>query len=168
MVRYIFKRLIVFIPVLWVIATITFFMVRMAPGDQLELGGYLFQFDGIEDAHGPNYTSMKGVITVTKNGKPVGTLHTEKRNYTVQQMPMTEAGIDPGLFRDLYVAMGEPLGDGGWAMRIYYKPFIRWIWLGGLFMAFGGILAASDRRYRLMAKRKAGLDADAKLAVQES
>ncbi len=142
--------------------------LRMAPGDQLELGGYLFQFDGIKDAHGPNYTSTKGVISVTRDGEPVGTMYTEKRNYTVQQMPMTEAGINPGLFRDLYVAMGEPLGDGGWAMRIYYKPFIRWIWLGSLFMAFGGILAASDRRYRLMAKRKAGLDVDAKLATQES
>ncbi len=142
--------------------------LRMAPGDELELGGYLFRFDGVRENHGPNYTATEGVVTVSKNGEHVATLHTQKRNYTVQQMPMTEAGIDPGLFRDLYIAMGEPLGDGGWAMRIYYKPFVRWIWLGSLFMAFGGILAASDRRYRLMAKRKAGLKADAKLAVQES
>ncbi len=142
--------------------------LRMVPGDQLEVGGYLFHFDGVRESHGPNYTATEGVITVTRNGKPVTTLHTQKRTYTVQQMPMTEAGIDAGLFRDLYVAMGEPLGDGGWAIRIYYKPFIRWIWLGGLFMAFGGILAASDRRYRLMAKRTAPSGADARLAAQES
>ncbi len=142
--------------------------LRMAPGDQLELGGYVFTFEGVRDADGPNYTATEGVVSVTRNGVQVASLHTQKRNYLVQQMPMTEAGIDPGLFRDLYIAMGEPLGDGGWAMRIYYKPFVRWIWLGGLFMAFGGILAASDRRYRLMARRRAGQGTDGKLAAQES
>jgi len=143
--------------------------LRMAPGDQLELGGYVFDFEGIRDADGPNYTATEGIVRVTRNGAPVATLHTQKRNYTVQQMPMTEVGIDPGLFRDLYIAMGEPLGDSGWAMRIYYKPFIRWIWMGGLFMAFGGVLAASDRRYRLMAKRrKDELNLNPKLAAQES
>ncbi len=142
--------------------------LRMAPGDELELGGYLFRFEGVQSNHGPNYTATEGVISVSQNGKQITTLHTQKRIYTVQQMPMTEAGIDPGLFRDLYVALGEPLGDGGWAVRIYYKPFVRWIWLGGLFMAVGGLLAASDRRYRLVAKRKAGDVANARVAVQGS
>jgi cytochrome c-type biogenesis protein CcmF len=82
-------------------------------------------------------------------------LNTEKRIYTVQRMPMTEAGIDPGLTRDLYVALGEPLGDGSWAVRLYYKPYVRWIWLGGLMMTVGGLLAAADRRYRLSARREA-------------
>ncbi|OQX46600.1 MAG: hypothetical protein B0D85_03425, partial [Candidatus Sedimenticola endophacoides] len=90
----------------------------------------------------------------------VATLHPEKRVYAVQRMPMTEAGIDAGLFRDLFVALGEPLGEeGAWAVRIYHKPFVRWIWLGGLFMSLGGLLAASDRRYFKLA-RKARLTAD--------
>ncbi len=143
--------------------------LRMAPGDQLELGGYLFQFDGVQSKQGPNYTATEGIISVTRNGKPVDILHTQKRIYTVQQMPMTEAGIDPGLFRDLYVALGEPLGDGGWAVRIYYKPFVRWIWLGSLFMAVGGILAASDRRYRLVPRRRKGeVPLKGEPALQES
>ncbi len=142
--------------------------LRMAPGDELELGGYLFRFEGVQSNHGPNYTATEGIISVSRDGKPIDTLHTQKRIYTVQQMPMTEAGIDPGLFRDLYVALGEPLGDGSWAVRIYYKPFVRWIWLGGLFMAVGGILAASDRRYRLVAKRGAEERSGAGLVVQES
>ena len=81
-------------------------------------------------------------------------MHPEKRLYTVQQMPMTEAGIDAGFTRDLYVALGEPLGDGAWAVRVHIKPFVRWIWLGALMMGLGGVLAASDRRYRVKVKTR--------------
>lgn len=82
----------------------------------------------------------------------VAVMHPEKRFYFVQRNTMTEAAIDAGLFRDLYVAMGEPLDGGAWAVRLYHKPFVRWIWLGALFMAAGGIIAAMDRRYRLKSK----------------
>ncbi len=83
-----------------------------------------------------------------KQGEQVAVLYPEKRFYLVQRMPMTEAAIDWGFTRDIYVALGEPLNDGAWSVRVYYKPFIRWIWLGGLFMALGGLLAATDKRYR--------------------
>jgi cytochrome c-type biogenesis protein CcmF len=92
-------------------------------------------------------------VEVSRDGDKLLQLFPEKRNYQ-SGMPMTEAGIDPGLFRDLFVALGEPLGDSGaWSLRIYHKPFVRWIWLGGLFMALGGLLAALDRRYFKMARR---------------
>lgn len=123
--------------------------LRMYPGEQKELGGYLFTFEGVNQQEGPNYTASVGVIRVSKNGKEVTVLDAEKRTYRVQTMPMTEAGIDTNLFRDLYVAIGDSLGDGSWAVRLYYKPFVSWIWLGGFLMAFGGFLAASDRRYRI-------------------
>jgi cytochrome c-type biogenesis protein CcmF len=92
-------------------------------------------------------------VSITEEGRPLTTLHPEKRNYR-SGMPMTEAGIDAGLTRDLFVALGEPLGnEGAWSLRIYHKPFVRWIWLGGLLMALGGLLAASDRRYFRLAKK---------------
>lgn len=131
--------------------------VRMDIGDTVEVGGYLFRFDGVTQIQGPNYTALRGLMTVTQNGKPVTVLHPEKRNYTVQTMPMTEAGIDSGLFRDLYVSLGEPVSGGAWSVRVYHKPFIGWIWLGCILMSLGGLLAISDRRYRLSAKRKLGL-----------
>ena len=128
--------------------------VRMAPGDTLTLGGYTFEFGGVQTKPGPNYDANTGMIQVTRGDRVVSVLETEKRTYRARQgMPMTEAGIDAGLFRDLYVALGEPLDQGAWALRIYYKPFVRWIWLGGLFMAVGGVLAASDRRYRVAARK---------------
>ena len=122
--------------------------LRLAPGESLELGGYSFVFEGAKHYDGPNFTSDKGTIRVLEDGKEVAVLHPEKRFYTVQQMPMTEAGIDAGLTRDLYVALGEPLEDGAWAVRVHIKPFVRWLWFGGLMMGLGGVLAASDRRYR--------------------
>ena len=123
--------------------------LRMAPGDTYTTGGFTFRFDGIDQQRGPNYLSQTGTITVIKSGRLAATLNPEKRTYLVQQMPMTEAAIDAGLTRDLYVALGEPLDDGGsWAVRLYLKPYVRWIWLGALIMAFGGLLSASDRRYR--------------------
>ncbi|MEQ1544506.1 heme lyase CcmF/NrfE family subunit [Methyloglobulus sp.] len=122
---------------------------RMAPGETLELSGYKFKFQGIKQAQGPNYIAQQGLVTVSHEGKPDVTLEPQKRVYQVQKMPMTEAAIDAGLFRDLFVAIGEPLGDeGAWSLRIYYKAFIRWIWLGAVFMAIGGLCATCDKRYR--------------------
>ncbi|MCQ4294822.1 heme lyase CcmF/NrfE family subunit [Pseudomonas stutzeri] len=128
--------------------------LRLAPGESLSLGGYEFVFEGAVHHEGPNFTSDKATIRVLDGGKQVATLHPEKRLYTVQQMPMTEAGIDAGFTRDLYVALGEPLGDGAWAVRVHIKPFVRWIWLGALMMGLGGVLAASDRRYRVKVKTR--------------
>lgn len=126
----------------------------MSPGDALDMGGYRFFFEGAEHYEGPNFISDKGSIRVFKNDREIALLHPEKRLYVVQQMPMTEAGIDPGFTRDLYVAMGEPLGDGAWAIRVHIKPFVRWIWLGAFLTAFGGVLSAMDRRYRVKVTKK--------------
>ncbi|WP_297838578.1 heme lyase CcmF/NrfE family subunit [Pseudomonas sp.] len=128
--------------------------LRMAPGDSLYLGGYVFQFEGAKHIQGPNFTSDQGTIRVLEGGKQVALLHPEKRLYTVQQSMMTEAGIDAGFGRDLYVALGEPLDNGAWAVRLHVKPFVRWIWFGGLFTGLGGVLAATDRRYRVKVKSK--------------
>ncbi len=128
--------------------------LRLAPGESLSLGGYEFVFEGTVHHEGPNFTSDKATIRVFDGEKQIATLHPEKRLYTVQQMPMTEAGIDAGFTRDLYVALGEPLGAGAWAVRVHIKPFVRWIWLGALMMGLGGALAASDRRYRVKVKTR--------------
>lgn len=122
--------------------------VRMAVGDTVQIADYDFTFTGVSDANGPNYMGGKAQIDISKDGKPEATLFAEKRFYTVSKMPMTEAAIDWGFTRDLYVALGEKIEDNSWALRLYYKPFIRWIWIGGLFMALGGLLCMFDRRYR--------------------
>ena len=128
--------------------------VRLAPGETVDLAGYIFTFHGIKQTEGPNYRADQGYLTVSHHNQTVAELHPQKRVYRVQTMPMTEAAIDAGLFKDLFVAIGEPLGnEGAWSLRIYYKAFIRWIWFGGLIMATGGLLAASDRRYRLEVKK---------------
>jgi cytochrome c-type biogenesis protein CcmF len=131
--------------------------VRLVPGELYELGGYEFEFKGVQNVTGPNYFAQEGVVLASQDGEAVAVLKTQKRNYGQGTMPMTEAGIDAGLTRDLYVSLGEPLGgaDNAWSVRIYYKPFVRWIWLGGLFMGIGGVLAATDRRYRVLSKSKA-------------
>ncbi len=130
--------------------------LKMAPGDTYAIGDYTFRFDGIAQQQGPNYLSDTGTITVFRGNRPEAILNPEKRIYLVQQMPMTEAAIDAGLTRDLYVALGEPLNDGAsWAVRLYLKPYVRWIWLGALIMVFGGLLSASDRRYRKLAHEAA-------------
>jgi cytochrome c-type biogenesis protein CcmF len=126
----------------------------MAPGDAVELGGYQFIFHGAESHRGPNFTAQRGSVQVLRKGVHVSLLHPEKRLYTVQQSVMTEAGIDAGFTRDLYVALGEPLENGAWAVRIHVKPFVRWIWLGGLLTGLGGLLAALDKRYRLKVKAR--------------
>ncbi len=123
--------------------------VRMAPGDRFELGGYTFEFAGTRSLQGPNYSADEGEFAVSRDGEHVTRLRPQKRRYLRESQVMTEAAIDPGLGRDLYVSLGEPLGDdGAWAVSLYIKPFVRWVWLGSLFMFAGGLLAASDRRYR--------------------
>lgn len=129
--------------------------VRMEVGDTVDAGGYVFRFEGINAITGPNYVAARGHFTISKDGKPVGELSPEKRQYNASGMPMTEAAIDTGFIRDLYVSMGEQIPGEveAWAIRVYYKPFVDWIWAGCLFMALGGLLAVSDRRYRLKSKK---------------
>ncbi|HIQ54473.1 MAG TPA: heme lyase NrfEFG subunit NrfE, partial [Pseudomonas pachastrellae] len=129
--------------------------LRMSPGDALELGGYTFIFDGVRHREGPNWISDQGSVSVYAGDRQITTLHPEKRLYRVKNQVMTEAGIDAGFTRDLFVAMGEPLEGDAWAMRVHIKPFVRWIWLGGLMMMAGGLLAASDKRYRLKVRQRA-------------
>jgi len=128
--------------------------VRMNVGDHATIGGYTFQFDGAKDFVGPNYIAARGTFRVTKNGRDVTVMYPEKRRYMVQSQTMTEAAIDSGLLRDLYVSLGEPLEAGAWSVRLYHKPFIDWIWGGCLIMALGGVLAITDRRYRLAWRRE--------------
>ncbi|WP_211824207.1 heme lyase CcmF/NrfE family subunit [Kistimonas asteriae] len=128
--------------------------LRMAPGETVELAGYTFRFDGVERRRGPNYLSDYGTLQVIRDGRVLTTLHPEKRLYQVQGSVMSEAGIDAGLTRDLYIALGDSLEEGAWAVRIQVKAFVRWIWLGSLFMALGGGLAALDRRYRVKARQR--------------
>jgi cytochrome c-type biogenesis protein CcmF len=129
--------------------------VRMSPGDVSEIAGYQFQFEGVEQISGPNYNANRGRFLVSRDGKEIATLEPEKRTYLVQTRPMTEAAIDWGFTRDLYVSLGESLGGDDWSLRLYYKPYVRWIWLGGVLMALGGILAVTDRRYRTARVRAA-------------
>lgn len=122
--------------------------VKMFSGDSVNVSGYDFVFKGIKKVKGPNYSADQGQIEVYFEDDFVSLLTPERRTYLVQTMGMTEAGIDPGLFRDLYVALGDPLPENSWAIRIHYKPFVRWIWLGAIFMALGGLCAMADKRYR--------------------
>lgn len=122
--------------------------LRAEPNKPVEIGEYTFIFEGTTATEGANYHADQGTVRVLKNEKEITVLHPQKRIYSVQGMPMTEAAIDPGFTRDIYVALGEELGQGAWSMRVYYKPFVRWIWLGALLMVAGGLLAAADKRYR--------------------
>jgi len=122
--------------------------VRMNVGDSVQIADYQFTFQGITEANGPNYLGGKAQVDIRRNGQVEAILFAEKRFYTVSKMTMTEAAIDWGFTRDIYVALGENLGQDAWALRLYYKPFIRWIWFGGVFMALGGLLCMFDRRYR--------------------
>lgn len=122
--------------------------LRMMIGSSTQVGGYDFKFADLREVQGPNYRAIQGEFQVTKNGRDVAVLKPEKRLYTTTEMPMTEAAIDPGLTRDLYVSLGEPISPMEWSVRIYHKPFVDWIWVGCLFMAIGGFVAASDQRYR--------------------
>jgi len=135
--------------------------VRMEPGDTVNVGNHQFKFLGVRASEGPNYQAWVGSFELYRHGRLLRTLHPEKRNYGMGTMPMTEAAIDVGLTRDLYVSLGEPLTadkeNGAWAVRVYFKPFVDWIWGGALLMALGGFIAISDRRYRLSVKRAAAL-----------
>jgi cytochrome c-type biogenesis protein CcmF len=108
----------------------------------------VFTLQSVKEIQGPNYVAARGEVAITKDNKPVTVLHPEKRIYRVQTNPMTEAAIDAGITRDLYVSMGEMLPSGEWIIRVYHKPFVNWVWGGCLIMALGGVVAASDRRYR--------------------
>ena len=127
--------------------------VRMAVGDVTEIGGYTFQLAGIGEVTGPNYVATRATMQVTRNGRSVTTLNPERRVYNVQQMPMTEAAIDTGFARDLYVSLGDKLGPNSWLVRVQHKPFVDWIWGGCVVMALGGFLAATDRRYRVASRQ---------------
>ena len=122
--------------------------LRMDVGDKATLGQYEFTFMGVENVTGPNFTAIEGKVKLVKNGDFSAYLLPQKRTYTARGQTMTEAAIDPALNRDVYVAMGEPLANGAWAMRLHIKPMIRLIWLGALMMALGGVLAVWDKRYR--------------------
>jgi cytochrome c-type biogenesis protein CcmF len=137
--------------------------VKMNVGDTLTVNRYTFRFDGITNRTGPNYQAARGIVDVSRNGEHVLTLNPEKRNYLSSQMPMTEAAISSGLAGDIYVSLGEPIGDGSWSVRVYLKPFVTWIWGGCILMALGGFLALSDRRYRYATQRAT---ATAALATQ--
>ncbi|MGB0895299.1 MAG: heme lyase CcmF/NrfE family subunit [Parashewanella sp.] len=122
--------------------------VRMGPGISQNLAGYTFAFKGVKTVQGPNYTALQSEIEITKDNQHVATLTPDRRQYTVQVMDMTEAGIDWGFFRDLYITMGDPVSDSDFAVRLNYKPFVRWLWIGAIIMMIGGLLSASDKRYR--------------------
>ncbi|MBU3022084.1 heme lyase CcmF/NrfE family subunit [Aestuariibacter sp. A3R04] len=124
--------------------------IRMAPGERVDLGGYTFHFTGVKPFEGPNYNADVGVFDVYEHGEKIVHLEPEKRMYTVQRMPMTEAGIHSTVFRDLFIALGEPLDGGAWAVRVYIKPFVIWIWGGAAIMALGGLCSLSDKRYRMV------------------
>ncbi len=122
--------------------------LRMAVGDQLEVSGYTVVFESLAPIEGPNYAASRGEFALLQNNILVSRLHAEKRRYFASGQMMTEAGIDAGFTRDVYVALGEPLDDGAWSVRVQYKPFVRWIWLGAILMGLGGLVTAFDRRYR--------------------
>ncbi len=121
---------------------------RMGVGNEVRLADYRVRLEGVSQVAGPNYDATRAHFRIDEGGAP-WQLASEKRMYAVRGMPMTEAGIDAGFTRDVYVSLGEPLGEGDWSVRVQVKPFVRWIWLGALCMTLGAVLAASDRRYRL-------------------
>jgi len=122
--------------------------IALSPGERFELRDYTFEFVSTRPVQGPNYRAIEAEVRVLRGDRTVAVLHPQKRVYRVQQSPMTEAGIEAAWNRDLFVAMGEDLGDGVWSLRLQYKPMVRFIWLGALVMALGGLVAVTDRRYR--------------------
>ena len=129
--------------------------VTMQVGDTTEIAGYTFTFRGVREVQGPNYEAARGTIEVTRGDRAVVTMQPEKRVYRVQTNPMTEAAIHSRVTGDLYVSLGTPDDKGAWVVRVYYKPFVTWIWGGCVIMALGGLLAASDRRYRVARREQA-------------
>jgi cytochrome c-type biogenesis protein CcmF len=140
--------------------------VRMGPGSSHELAGYTFKFLETRTLVGPNYTAQQGQIAVYQGEEQISLLQPDRRQYNVQVMDMTEAGIDWGLFRDLYVTMGDPISATEFAVRLNYKPFVRWLWFGAIFMMIGGILAATDKRYRSRVTQDSAVPVDANTTVK--
>ncbi|HJX89058.1 MAG TPA: heme lyase CcmF/NrfE family subunit [Pyrinomonadaceae bacterium] len=138
--------------------------VKMAVGDTVHAGGYEFKFNGVTQITGPNYIAGRAEMIISKNGVETQRMYPEKRNYTASGNVMTETAIDTGFLRDLYVSLGEPVGSGSWSVRVYYKPFVDWIWGGALLMACGGGLALSDRRYAIAARKQR----EAKIATDKA
>jgi cytochrome c-type biogenesis protein CcmF len=134
---------------------------NLKPGESVTLGSHAFRLDSVKMVDGPNYRAARAQVTVTRGGKTIAVMHPERRTYRVQEQTMTEAAIDTGLTRDLYVSLGDPLADGAWLVKVQHKPFIDWIWGGCLLMALGGLLAASDRRYRLSMPARRGAEVPA-------
>ncbi|MDP5055104.1 MAG: heme lyase NrfEFG subunit NrfE, partial [Congregibacter sp.] len=136
--------------------------LRMAPGDTETLAGYRFEFVETVRLRGANYLADGARFKVYEGERLINTMLAEKRRYLASGSVMTEAAIDGGLFRDLYIAMGEPVGDGGaWAIRLHYKPMVRWMWLGAIFMGAGGLLTVTDRRYRRSVRQRSAQPGDA-------
>ena len=119
------------------------------PGESFAVGPYTLTLASVEASRGPNYTAETAAVAVSRGGRTVALLHPEKRVYPVQGMATTEAAIDRGLTRDLYVALGDPQSGGAHALRTYIKPFANWIWGGALMMALGGVASLTDRRHRI-------------------
>ena len=122
--------------------------LRMEPGDRQMVAGYEFVFDRLDPVQGPNYMASRGQISAYRDSELIAVLYPEKRNYSARKQVMTEAAIDASLSRDLYVSLGEPLAGDAWAVRLHVKPFVRCIWLGGIMISLGGLLAVMDKRYR--------------------
>jgi cytochrome c-type biogenesis protein CcmF len=146
----------------------------MEIGDTVTVGGYAFTFNGVRQEKGPNYTALIGDFDLLKDQVKVDRKHPpiklrkmfpEKRIYVSSTMPMTEAAIDTGFLRDVYVSLGEPIDksrpDAAWAVRVYYKPFVDWVWGGCVLMALGGLIAMSDRRYRIKSRATASVSTTA-------
>ncbi|GAA4356289.1 heme lyase CcmF/NrfE family subunit [Kangiella marina] len=142
--------------------------IKIRLGETVAVEELDVEFYDFKNSAGPNYISSAGSFRIYSDGDLITDLRPEKRKYNASKMVMTEADIDAGLFRDLYVVMGEPLDDGAWAISVYYKPFVRWIWLGSIFMALGGLLAISDKRYRQKKRQKKRLKKQAQNNSQES
>ena len=140
--------------------------VLLAPGATVTLGSYAFRFDGSETTQGPNYIADQATFSISKDGNSLGELYPERRIYLATGTPSTEMAIDAGFLRDLFITLGEEKEDGAWTMTVYVKPFVRWIWLGAIFMAIGGTLAATDKRYRRLRQRKFARDIAAKEKIE--
>ena len=143
--------------------------VLLAPGESVELGGYLFTLEGSARIEGPNYIGDEAELTVVNDGELLTVLYPQRRLYVASGTPSTEMAIDAGFFRDLFVTLGEEKGAGAWSMTLYVKPFVRWIWLGAIFMAIGGTLAAGDKRYRrlrIKAAEKSGRESKTQTAAE--
>ena len=128
--------------------------VLLSPGQDVGLGNYLFRFDGVASVNGPNYIGEEATFTVFEEGEEIAILHPQRRIYSATNTPSTEMAIDAGFLRDLFITLGERKEGDAWSMTLYVKPFVRWIWLGAIFMTFGGILAAADKRYRRLRRKQ--------------